>query len=168
MDKQGEQRRCSVYYVTDYVLPADRIELAADGEGPVKLWLGGQGYLADIVKEGVTEDREFDIFKHTKDRLNHYFTGRKPVPSEFLLTPLGGGFRQGIWEILCQVPYDQLTTYGGIVRKIAVRMGRGTVSTQTASGAVGRSPIPVIIPRRRVIGATGSLTKCAGGIGKKI
>ena len=58
-------------------------------------------------------------FKNTKDWLDRYFAGKKPEPSELLLAPLGGEFRQGVWEILCQIPYGQLTTYGDIAKKMA-------------------------------------------------
>ena len=110
-----------MYYTTDYASPVGGIKLAADGERLVGLWLEGQKYFAGTVKEEMTEDRELGIFKHTKDWLDRYFAGKKPVPSELLLAPPGGEFRQGVWEILCQIPYGQLTTYGDIAKKMAVR-----------------------------------------------
>ena len=77
-------------------------------------------------------------------------------------------FRQGVWEILCQIPYGQLTTYGDIAKKIAEKMNRETMSAQAVGGAVGHNPISIIIPCHRVVGAAGSLTGYAGGIDKKI
>ena len=130
--------------------------------------LEGQKYFAGTVKEEMTEDRELCIFKNTKDWLDRYFAGKKPNSSELLLAPLGGEFRQGVWEILCQIPYGRLTTYGDIAKKMAKNMNRETMSAQAVGGAVGHNPISIIIPCHRVVGTTGSLTGYAGGIDKKI
>ena len=157
-----------MYCTTDYASPVGRIKLAADGEGLVGLWLEGQKYFAGTVKEEMTEDRELGIFKNTKDWLDRYFAGKKPNSSELLLAPLGGEFRQGVWEILCQIPYGRLTTYGDIAKKMAKNMNRETMSAQAVGGAVGHNPISIIIPCHRVVGTTGSLTGYAGGIDKKI
>ena len=107
------------------------------------------------------------FLKNTKDWLDRYFAGKKPEPSELLLAPLGGEFRQGVWEILCQIPYGQLTTYGDIAKKMAERMNRVTMSAQAVGGAVGHNPISIIIPCHRVVGTTGSLTGYAGGVDKR-
>lgn len=42
------------------------------------------------------------------------------------------------------------------------------MSAQAAGGAVGRNPISIIIPCRRVVGANGSLTGSAGIVEKKM
>ncbi|WP_331675073.1 methylated-DNA--[protein]-cysteine S-methyltransferase, partial [Enterocloster bolteae] len=97
-----------MYYTTDYISPVGRIKLAADGERLVGLWLEGQKYFAGTVKEEMTEAPELGIFKDTKDWLDRYFAGKRPESSELLLAPLGGEFRQGVWEILCQISYGQL------------------------------------------------------------
>ena len=157
-----------MYYTSDYASPVGGIKLAADGERLVGLWLEGQKYFADTVKEEMFENRELGIFKDTRDWLDRYFAGRKPKPSELLLSPLGGEFRQGGWEILCPIPYGQLTTYGAIAKKTAKKMNRETMSAQAVGGAVGHNPISIIIPCHRVVGTTRSLTGYAGGVDKKI
>lgn len=157
-----------MYYTTDYASPVGRIKLAADGENLIGLWLEGQKYFAGTVKEEMTEDRGLDIFKHTEDWLDRYFAGKRPCASELPLAPIGGAFRQGVWEMLCQIPYGQLATYGGIAREMAEKMNRETMSAQAVGGAVGHNPISIIIPCHRVVGTNGSLTGYAGGIDKKI
>ena len=42
------------------------------------------------------------------------------------------------------------------------------MSAQAVGGAVGHNPISIIIPCHRVVGADGSLTGYAGGLGRKI
>ena len=72
-----------------------------------------------------------------------------------------------MWELLCAIPYGQTTTYGAIARQLAARRGLPRMSAQAVGGAVGRNEISIIVPCHRVVGADGSLTGYAGGIGKK-
>ena len=69
---------------------------------------------------------------------------------------------------MCEIPYGQVVTYGDIAKKMAAGMNRKSMSSQAVGGAVGHNPISIIIPCHRVVGANGSLTGYAGGIGAKI
>ena len=71
-------------------------------------------------------------------------------------------------DILCEIPYGGVTTYGEISRKLAARLGLARTSAQAVGGAVGHNPLSIIIPCHRVVGANGSLTGYAGGLEKKI
>ena len=73
-----------------------------------------------------------------------------------------------MWELLCQIPYGEVTTYGALAKELAAQMGRASMSSQAVGGAVGHNPISIIIPCHRVVGASGSLTGYAGGIPAKI
>ena len=84
------------------------------------------------------------------------------------LKPQGSEFRQVVWQILCEIPYGQTTTYGAISKEAAKRLGKKSMSAQAVGGAVGHNPISIIIPCHRVVGSDGSLTGYAGGIDKKI
>ena len=107
----------------------------------------------------------FDIVKKWLDR---YFSGQKPDLAELPLAPQGNAFRQGVWEILCTIPYGEVTTYGSIAKKMAVKLQKERMSSQAVGGAVGHNPISIIIPCHRVVGVNGSLTGYAGGIETKI
>ncbi|WP_349948392.1 methylated-DNA--[protein]-cysteine S-methyltransferase [Lacrimispora sp. BS-2] len=156
-----------MYYTTDYSSPLGVIRLAADDRALVGLWLEGQKYFGGTIKEKMAEDHSRSIFKNAEDWLDRYFAGKKPAVSELPIAPIGGKFRQGVWEILCQIPYGQVVTYGDIARKMAEKMGRSSMSSQAVGGAVGHNPISIIIPCHRVVGANGSLTGYAGGIDTK-
>jgi methylated-DNA-[protein]-cysteine S-methyltransferase len=73
-----------------------------------------------------------------------------------------------VWKILRSIPYGEVITYGGIARQMALRTGKTSMSAQAVGGAVGHNPISIIIPCHRVVGASGSLTGYAGGIGTKV
>ena len=107
---------------------------------------------------------DMPVFYAAKKWLDRYFAGEKPTIAELPLAPIGNEFRQGVWKILREIPYGKVITYGDIARKMAVQMGRPTMSAQAVGGAVGHNPISIIIPCHRVVGTNGSLTGFSGGI----
>ncbi len=157
-----------MFYSTGYTSPLGAITLASDGENLVGLWMDGQKYFAATLKGPVTEKADLPVFAAVKKWLDAYFAGKKPAIAALPLAPIGGEFRKAVWNILCEIPYGQCATYGEIAKKAAVRLGRKSMSSQAVGGAVGHNPISIIIPCHRVVGAGGSLTGYAGGIGKKV
>ena len=152
-------------YTQHYDSPLGGILLTADDVGLTGLWFDGQKYFA----RGLSNERiaqETPILTEAKRWLDIYFTGKKPdfTPP---LHPIGSAFRRSVWEILLQIPYGQTTTYGEIARQLAKKQGLDRMSAQAVGGAVGHNEISIIIPCHRVVGADGSLTGYAGGIGKK-
>lgn len=152
-------------YTQHYDSPLGGILLAADDVGLTGLWFDGQKYFA----RGLSNERigqETFVLAEAKRWLDIYFTGKEPdfTPP---LHPIGSAFRRSVWEILLQIPYGQTTTYGEIARQLAKKQGLDRMSAQAVGGAVGHNEISIIIPCHRVVGADGSLTGYAGGIGKK-
>lgn len=159
-----------MFYSTTYPSPVGTITLACDGDGKnlVGLWMEGQKYHGDTIPEAMTENNDILLFDTVKKWLDRYFAGGKPVISELPLTPIGGEFRQGVWNILCEIPYGEVITYGSIAKKMAAKMGKESMSSQAVGGAVGHNPISIIIPCHRVLGSSGSLTGYSGGVKTKI
>ena len=155
-----------LYDSTTYPSPVGMLTLASDGENLVGLWIEGQKYFGGTVQGELLEKDGLPVFQAAKGWLDRYFAGEKPDISELPLRPIGGEFRQEVWEILCEIPYGEVTTYGGIAKKAAAKLGKKTMSSQAVGGAVGHNPISIIIPCHRVVGANGSLTGYAGGVGK--
>lgn len=158
----------SMIYTTRYISPLGEILLAAEGDALTGLWFIGQKYFPGFLKEPVTEQGDYPVFPTVQNWLDRYFTNQKPKISELKLAPAGGEFKKMVWQILCEIPYGELITYGKISKKIAARLGRPHMSAQAVGGAVGHNAISIIIPCHRVVGANGSLTGYAGGIDRKI
>ena len=156
-----------MYYSTTYATPLGMITLGCDGENLVGLWIEGQKYHGGTLPEAMLPKDDFPVFDAAKQWLERYFAGEKPPASELALAPVGGEFRQAVWKILCEIPYGEVITYGGIAKRMAARMGKESMSSQAVGGAVGHNPISIIIPCHRVVGSNGSLTGYAGGIDKK-
>ena len=153
-------------YYTIYKSPLGKITLASDGNNLTGLWNEGQKYHGNTAE--MSEQGGLPIFEHTKKWLDNYFAGEKPAINRLQIAPAGSEFRQQVWEILCQIPYGQVITYGEIAKKMAAKLNRQSMSGQAVGGAVGHNPISIIIPCHRVVGANGSLTGYAGGIGIKV
>jgi methylated-DNA-[protein]-cysteine S-methyltransferase len=161
-------RRSSMQYVSTYQSPVGALTLASDGESLTGLWIEGQKYYGDTLPTAAEKRDDIPVFDETKNWLSRYFEGKKPAISELPLSPVGGEFRQSVWNILRSIPYGEVTTYGAIAEKVAAGSGKSTMSAQAVGGAVGHNPISIIIPCHRVVGSNGSLTGYAGGISTKI
>ena len=153
-----------MYDTAEYLSPVGRLTLAADESGLAGLWLEGQKYFGGSIAKKLGPARETPVLWQAKCWLDRYFAGEQPEIAELPLTPVGSPFQKAVWEILCAIPYGQVTTYGTIAAEVAAQMGRASMSAQAVGGAVGHNPISIIIPCHRVVGADGSLTGYAGGM----
>lgn len=157
-----------MFYSTEYHSPLGRIMIASHNDKLVGLWLEDQKYFAGTVEGKLIDKADIAVFDATKRWLDRYFTGKHPAISDLPLAPNGSEFRKIVWEELCAIPYGELTTYGELGKKVALKMNKTSMSGQAIGGAVGHNPISIIIPCHRVVGSNGSLTGYAGGIDKKI
>lgn len=157
-----------MYYSTTYESPAGIITIASDGEKICGLWFENQKYFLGALPEPPAPKDDLEIFGIAASWLDRYFAGKMPEISELPLSPIGGKFRQTVWDILRAIPYGQVMSYGDIAKKTAELMQIKRMSAQAVGGAVGHNPISIIIPCHRAVGANGSLTGYAGGIDKKI
>ncbi|MCB0908725.1 MAG: methylated-DNA--[protein]-cysteine S-methyltransferase [Nocardioidaceae bacterium] len=96
------------------------------------------------------------------DQLTAYFA-RERKDFDLPLAPVGTEFQQRVWKELVRIPYGETATYGAL----AHRLGMTNAASRAVGLANGRNPIPVVIPCHRVIGADGTLTGYAGGLGRK-
>ena len=159
-----------MYYQTNYQSPIGNIIIACEEneERIVGLWFEGQKYFLGTLPEMPVFKENIPILQNAKDWLDAYFAGKNPSISALPLAPIGGEFRQSVWNILCKIPYGSVLTYGEIAKQMAEKMGRKTMSAQAVGGAVAHNPISIMIPCHRIVGTNKSLTGYAGGLDKKI
>ena len=144
--------------------PVGQLTLAGDEDGLYGLWIEGQKYFGGAIRDKLTEQGTCPVLEETKDWLRRYFAGERPDACALPIRPVGSAFQQQVWQILREIPYGRVVTYGEIAKEIARRMGRETMSGQAVGGAVGHNPISIIIPCHRVVGAGGRLTGYAAGL----
>ncbi len=155
-------------YTSHYDSPIGALLLAERDGKLVGLWMEGQKYFLGSLQEESQERESSPVLRQAGLWLDRYFAGERPAISELPLAPVGSEFRKEVWQVLCEIPYGETTTYGEIARTLAARRGLDRMSAQAVGGAVGHNPISIIIPCHRVVGSNGSLTGYAGGLQKKI
>lgn len=167
--EQTHSKEGQMYYSAKYRSPIGLITLVSDDtDNIVAVWMEGQKYYGDSVRGEIIEQENVPALRKASKWLDRYFAGERPDIDELLLAPNGGEFRQQVWEILRNIPYGEVVTYGDIAKEIAKKQGKKEMSAQAVGGAVGHNPISIIVPCHRVVGSNKSLTGFSGGISKKM
>lgn len=78
------------------------------------------------------------------------------------IAPQGTAFQKKVWSALLAIPYGQTTSYGDIAQRIS-----HPTAVRAVGGAIGKNPLPIVIPCHRVIGKHGRLTGFSGGLDRK-
>ena len=159
--------KISMIYAMECKSPIGILTVACNDDAIVGLWIAGQKYFGGSLKKEMILTKQHPVLQQAADWLDRYFAGKRLSPSELPLAPMGGEFRQSVWNILLKIPYGEVTTYKAIANEIAAGRGLQTMSAQAVGGAVGHNPISIIIPCHRIVGTNGSLTGYAGGIAVK-
>ena len=146
-------------YFSRTLSPLGTITLAADGDRLTGVWLEGQKHFPDL--SGWEEAPKLPVFTLTERWLEQYFAGKQPDPGIIPLAPSGTPIQLQLWQILREIPYGSVTTYGELAQKL------GCKSPRAVGNAVGRNPLSILIPCHRVVGKDGSLTGYAGGTERK-
>ena len=133
--------------------------------GPLTLFGGARGLtgLAFPGRAGrlAEDERDAAAFAAAAAQLEQYFGGERrafDVPLDLAGTP----FQRRVWAELRQIPFGATVSYS----ELAERVGRPDV-VRAVAAAVGRTPVPIVVPCHRVVGADGSLTGYAGGLERK-
>jgi methylated-DNA-[protein]-cysteine S-methyltransferase len=100
------------------------------------------------------------------EQLEQYFIGERTT-FELSLECHGTPFQRRVWRALQEIPYGTTTTYGALARRLRSGTSVGSNDARAVGAAVGATPIPIVIPCHRVIGADGSLTGYGGGLHRK-
>ncbi len=94
------------------------------------------------------------------ERVFPFAPGPKPAPLHLFVK--GTNFQIQVWEALLRIPLGEAVTYEDIARHIGIPQGARAVGN-----AVGRNPIPFLIPCHRVIRKTGLFGHYGGGPTRK-
>ena len=102
------------------------------------------------------------VLDHAIEELTAYFKSeltRFSVPLDWAGTP----FQESVWVALTRIPFGETVSYN----EVAHAIGRPR-SARPVGGAVGRNPLPIIVPCHRVMGSNGALTGFTGGLEFKV
>jgi methylated-DNA-[protein]-cysteine S-methyltransferase len=149
-----------------YESPLGRLTLVAGPRGLRSISFPGGG-LPPQDREGAPDP---DALAQVTGQLDEYFSGVRRRFDLGLGLGLGLGldleqgtpFARSVWAEIARIPYGATTSYGAIARAIG-RPDR----VRAVGSAVGRTPVPIIVPCHRVIGTSGDLVGYGGGLARK-
>lgn len=127
-------------YKATFYSPLGALALTADDNALLELRFG----------EKAPAENPNAILFQANSWLEKYFSGLPVEAGSLPLSPQGTPFQQRVWQILLKIPYGQTKTYGEIAKELSPRM-----SAQAAGNAVGKNPLPIMIPCHRVVSAAG-------------
>lgn len=141
-------------FIAYYSSPIGLLELIADQDSLLRI--------NRTDKSGeVLSSADHPIIRQTVKELDEYFAGKRSgfdVPVRFL----GTDFQNQVWNALLQIPYGETTTYS----RIAQLVGRPK-AVRAVGTAIGRNPVPLIVPCHRVVASDGGLAGFAWGLDAK-
>jgi methylated-DNA-[protein]-cysteine S-methyltransferase len=134
--------------------------------GPLTM-IGGDAGISRMRFPGSEErldeaSRRPAAFAAAVEQLDEYFGGDRHAFELDLDLGAGTAFQRKVWEQLLRIPYGTTVGYAELARAIG-RPDR----VRAVAATVGRTPVPIIVPCHRVIGADGSLTGYGGGLHRK-
>ena len=107
--------------------------------------------------------RDVRKLKSVINDLLDYVNGNQVNFKSTLDLSIGTMFQRKVWDKISEIPYGELRTYKWIASEI------GNFNAVRAVGnAVGKNPVPPIIPCHRVIRTDGSLGGFSSGISLKM
>jgi methylated-DNA-[protein]-cysteine S-methyltransferase len=139
-----------------YESPIGPLTLIAGNAGLAALHFPGRGGPFDA------RARDDDALSTARGQLEEYFAGVRTQFELELDLSVGTPFQRSVWERLRVIPHGVTLSYG----ELAGALGRPD-RTRAVGAAIGRTPVPIIVPCHRVIGANGDLTGYLGGLQRK-
>lgn len=140
---------------TVYESPLGPLTLVADSGRLSGLYFPGR---APALPE---PDGAAPVLESAVSQLEEYFAGeRRSFDLPLLLQ--GTPFQMSVWHELLEVPYGDTISYKGLAERLG-RLDR----VRAVGAAVGRTPVPIIVPCHRAVGSDGSLTGYGGGLQRK-
>lgn len=96
-----------------------------------------------------------------EQQLQEYFKGvRKKFNIPYQLS--GTDFQIAVWEKLNEIGCGKTISYG----KFAAQLG-DIKKIRAVANAIGKNPLPILLPCHRVVGVQGQLTGYLGGLSRK-
>jgi methylated-DNA-[protein]-cysteine S-methyltransferase len=133
--------------------------------GPLTLHGGPDGLTGlDFPGSGAPRDeaaRAPDLFADAVAQLEAYFAGELRH-FDLGLDLRGTPFQRDVWQRLLEIPWGETISYGAL----ALALGRPD-GVRAVAAAVGRTPVPIIVPCHRVVASDGKLTGYRGGLERK-
>lgn len=115
--------------------------------------------LISIDFECETEFEECEENSKIYQEFKQYFEGRLKLFTIDYHIKHGTVFQRNVWNALLQIPYGETKSYSEVAKMIGKPKAIRAVGT-----AIGKNPLPILIPCHRVIRQGGQMGQYSGGI----
>ena len=152
---EGAAASNPIHYATLHS-PVGLLRLCGDGTHLTRIdFVGGRNCPA-LAPDAIEQNDA--LLDRAADQLGQYFAGARKQ-FDLPLAPSGTEFQQRVWMQLRAIPFGTTCSYGDIARRL------GQPGASRAVGlANGKTPLSIVVPCHRAIGADGSLTGFGGGV----
>jgi methylated-DNA-[protein]-cysteine S-methyltransferase len=144
--------------------PLGPLFIASTARGLVRVaYEGGRDPVEDLaarISPRIVEAPEF--LDPIRRELDEYFAGRRVHFDAPLDWTLIGGFSRRVLHATAAVPYGSTASY----RDVATTAG-SPAAVRAAGNALGRNPLPIVIPCHRILRTGGALGGYGGGPARK-
>jgi methylated-DNA-[protein]-cysteine S-methyltransferase len=136
--------------------------IAASEKGVVTVVLpcpSEQEVLVNLGNNLFNAARSNNLLSNLVERLKLYFRGvRVDFPDKLDFTG-ATPFQSRIWQTARLIPYGETRSYGWVAQQAG-----NPKASRAAGQALGRNPLPIIVPCHRVIAGDGGLGGFTGGL----
>ena len=94
-----------------------------------------------------------------KEQLTDYFRGRLRQFDQDIVFLQGTDFEKEVWLSLREVPYGETRPYKWLAEKVG-----NPKAVRAVGRALGRNPIPIVLPCHRIIESDGSIGGYSSGV----
>lgn len=152
---------------TEFETPFGSTFLAATARGLLRVNWGVED--AEGAAEELTSDFPLwgvrnapEELEQVMDEILEFFAGdRRSFDVTVDLTGLTD-FQRSVLETTAEIPFGETTTYGQIARRL-----EKPNASRAVGSALGKNPVPIVIPCHRVVRSDGSLGGYTAGTGYK-
>jgi len=165
-DKAGESRPGITVFHSEMNTPMGIFFLGATSKGVCAVcWSSGskERFIANASRRvSLAFVRDDGMLGQVKDELNDYFNGKAEAFTVEVDLPGLTGFEQAALQAARNIQYGMIQSYGDVARA-AGRPG----AARAVGNALGKNPVPIIIPCHRVIKTGGDIGGFTGGLDNK-
>lgn len=152
-------------YYAIFNTPAGRVGILGSAAGLRRVTLPGRSS-GDIRRLlGVSTNQAAlspDRFHSLMERLGAYFAGNKEAFPDRLDLSAATGFQRAVWEATRLIPYGETRSYAWVAEQV-----KKPKAARAVGQALGRNPMPVVIPCHRVLASNGGPGGFSGGLAMK-
>ncbi len=102
------------------------------------------------------------LFQDLMERLRIYFRGQRTTFPDELDLAGATAFQRAVWEVTRLIPYGEIRSYTWVAEQI-----KRPEAVRAVGQALGRNPLPIIVPCHRVVASDGRLGGFGGGLEMK-